>query len=56
MREISRLPLLWEHAATAAEAGGIRTVRIRTGIVLARHDLHDLFKSVFPVTGVDALR
>jgi hypothetical protein len=27
----------WEHAATAAEAGGIRTVRIRTGIVLARH-------------------
>jgi uncharacterized protein (TIGR01777 family) len=27
----------WEHAATPAEAAGIRTVRIRTGIVLARH-------------------
>jgi uncharacterized protein (TIGR01777 family) len=27
----------WEQATAAAEAAGIRTVRIRTGIVLARH-------------------
>ena len=27
----------WERAATTAESAGIRTVRIRTGIVLARH-------------------